>query len=155
MNSGLKIFTKHSSKDPSIPCSYRLVTEGLPVLAPHLTKRLIRITQDDLRLLLETENPFFTAFPLSTREQLEKMPCGSVAFVLEFKEEEKSEAGQEMWIPTQYYAGWVGKTSCHLLLSMVERKSLVLMMKELGKEMPTQGDEKKDVEKEEAMDIGE
>ncbi len=130
INSGLKIFTKHSSKDSSIPCSYRLVTEGLPVLAPHLTKRLVRITQSDLRLLLETENPFFSSFLPTTREQLEKMPCGSVAFVLDFKEGEES-----LWIPTQYYAGWVGKTSCHLLLSMVERRSLELMMKEIGKEL--------------------
>lgn len=46
----------------SSPCIFRIASEGLPVLLPHMTKQIVTATRQDFRLLLAEKIVQFSAF---------------------------------------------------------------------------------------------
>lgn len=48
-------------KEPT-SCIFRIASEGLPVLLPHMTKQIVTATREDFRLLLAEKIVQFSAF---------------------------------------------------------------------------------------------
>ena len=55
MNTGVKVFVKHSTKDKEI--YLRISQEGISWLFPFLTKRIVPITEEDFYLLIDEKDP--------------------------------------------------------------------------------------------------
>jgi multisite-specific tRNA:(cytosine-C5)-methyltransferase len=58
---GLKIFERQSSKDGS-PCTFRLSSEGLPLLLPYITKQILYASAIDFQHLLQYRTIKFPDF---------------------------------------------------------------------------------------------
>ncbi|CAL5063920.1 unnamed protein product [Urochloa decumbens] len=58
---GLKIFERQSSKDGS-PCTFRLSSEGLPLLLPYITKQILYASAADFQHLLQYRTIKFPDF---------------------------------------------------------------------------------------------
>nr|GMC63950.1 tRNA (cytosine(34)-C(5))-methyltransferase-like [Ipomoea batatas] len=60
---GLKISERHTSKDSvSAPCAYRITSEGLPLLLPHVTKQILYASPIDFKHLLQYKSIKFADF---------------------------------------------------------------------------------------------
>ncbi|KAH7446790.1 hypothetical protein KP509_01G076100 [Ceratopteris richardii] len=59
---GLKIFERQGGKENICQCAFRIASEGLPLLLPHMTRQLIRASKEDFKLLLSVKAAPFTAF---------------------------------------------------------------------------------------------
>ncbi|KAG0566732.1 hypothetical protein KC19_7G083400 [Ceratodon purpureus] len=64
-SAGLKIFERQQTKEAST-CIFRISSEGLPVLLPHMTKQIIVANRKDFRLILAEKVVQFSAFNDST-----------------------------------------------------------------------------------------
>ncbi|KAK9844371.1 hypothetical protein WJX74_001555 [Apatococcus lobatus] len=53
---GLKILERQEFKDASTDCRYRISQEGLPLVLPHVTKQLLRLSPPDFMRLLTERN---------------------------------------------------------------------------------------------------
>ena len=149
VNMGLKVFTRHRSRD-IVPCSFRLVNEGLPSIFSFLTKQIVRIPDCDLFTLLTVSNPLFHQFTLPTQEVLNGCASGSLVFISQL------ECCSSLGV--QYFAGWKGKVSCHLLVGKIERKSLMLILEDIGislckKENKILTEEEKNLEETSRFDV--
>jgi len=58
---GLKIFERQSSKEGS-PCTFRLSSEGLPLLLPYITKQILYASAIDFQHLLQYRTIKFPDF---------------------------------------------------------------------------------------------
>eukprot|EP00250_Pteridium_aquilinum_P019790 c24573_g1_i1 orf=108-2924(+) len=59
---GLKIFERQGGKESFSQCAFRIASEGLPLLLPHLTRQIIHASKQDFKLLLSLKTTPFTAF---------------------------------------------------------------------------------------------
>lgn len=53
---------RQGGKEGLSQCAFRIASEGLPLLLPHLTRQLIRASKQDFKLLLSLKTTPFTAF---------------------------------------------------------------------------------------------
>ena len=49
-------------KDQAIPCAFRILSEGLPLLLPHITRQMVHCSPPDFRRLLTERSLTFDAF---------------------------------------------------------------------------------------------
>lgn len=47
-----------------------------------MSKRKVTVTEDDLKILLTTQDPFFDSFNINTRKALAEIEQGSIAILL-------------------------------------------------------------------------
>ncbi|KAJ2815248.1 tRNA (cytosine-5-)-methyltransferase ncl1 [Coemansia sp. 'formosensis'] len=81
VNTGIRVFSRNSVKDA--PCSFRLVSEGVPQLLPHLPDRyVIDASFHDLKTLLNEVNPLLTALSDECHERLKSVPASSSVVVV-------------------------------------------------------------------------
>lgn len=82
VNTGLKLFEYNSRK---CECAYRICQEGLPVLRPFMTKRVVAVDRTDFLRILETQknSAELAAFAEATQKQLEAMEVGACVFELD------------------------------------------------------------------------
>ncbi|XP_057431487.1 uncharacterized protein LOC130724305 isoform X2 [Lotus japonicus] len=60
---GLKIFERHTSREgASAPCPFRITSEGLPLILPHVTKQILRASPIDFEHLLQYKTVKFADF---------------------------------------------------------------------------------------------
>uniref|UniRef100_A0A7N0TTI2 SAM-dependent MTase RsmB/NOP-type domain-containing protein n=1 Tax=Kalanchoe fedtschenkoi TaxID=63787 RepID=A0A7N0TTI2_KALFE len=60
---GLKMFERQSSKEGNAsPCSFRISSEGLPLLLPHVTKQILYASKADFKHLLQYKSVKFSDF---------------------------------------------------------------------------------------------
>ncbi|XP_028776573.1 tRNA (cytosine(34)-C(5))-methyltransferase isoform X2 [Neltuma alba] len=60
---GLKMFERQSSREgSSAPCSFRISSEGLPVILPYITKQIIHASPVDFKRLLQNKAVRFADF---------------------------------------------------------------------------------------------
>ncbi|XP_025639432.1 uncharacterized protein [Arachis hypogaea] len=60
---GLKMFERQSARQgSSAPCSFRISSEGLPLILPHITKQILRASPVDFKHLLENKDVKFEDF---------------------------------------------------------------------------------------------
>lgn len=53
---------RQQPKDGTSPCSFRIASEGLPFLLPHMSKQIVLAPKEDFRLLLANKVVPFSAF---------------------------------------------------------------------------------------------
>jgi len=116
VNTGVKMWTKHDSKDLVYDCAYRLSQEGIPPLLPYLSKRKVTIAEEDFKTLLTRKDPFIKWFTPAARDAINIVPSGSLIFVIEATTKKE-------WSGFAC-AGWRGKVSCHLNLPKEELNAL-------------------------------
>lgn len=82
VNTGLKLFEYNSRK---CECAYRICQEGLPMLRPFMTQRVVRVGRADFLRILETQKNAaeLAAFSESTQKQMEAMEVGACVFELD------------------------------------------------------------------------
>jgi len=114
---GQKLFVKHES--PYSPrCAYRFSQDGISLIAPHVTKRLVIISESDMEILLTETDPFFTVLSPTAFAQLIEFDQGSIVFKVDICSNVIAWTGALL-------AGWRGKASCQLHLSKIEREALL------------------------------
>ena len=106
--------------------------EGLPVIFPYMSNRVIDITEKDMLNLLNNKSPFTSSFSLPARGKLETLIDGCVA--LHVKAETKKNWDGYDLIRTLFrdinltirrrFVGWKGKYTTHLLLSREDLAAL-------------------------------
>ncbi|XP_024545501.1 tRNA (cytosine(34)-C(5))-methyltransferase [Selaginella moellendorffii] len=128
-SAGLKIFERHSNKEDASACNFRIASEGLPLLLPHLTKQLLYATKDDFKLLLSPSAVPFVAFkdPAFT-SAMQSLLVGCCVVVL------KDSVGTN---DVTAVGCWRGRTNMSLLVPRVEADQ---MLKRLFPEEVEAGD---------------
>jgi len=143
VNSGVKMFFRNEG-DGNVKCSYRIVNEGLSTISPYLSdKRVINVTLNDLKVLLEEDYPHLNGFCEKTKGDLEALEQGS--FVFRFVPSE-SDIKDDCLIRTKLELPvWKAKASVNLLMKKAEKKSLAWRL--LGKELEEKKSRKSENEK--------
>ncbi|KAJ2507423.1 tRNA (cytosine-5-)-methyltransferase ncl1, partial [Coemansia sp. RSA 2052] len=81
VNTGIRVFSRNSVRDAH--CPFRLVSEGVPQLLPHLPDRyVVDASFADLRTLLDEVNPLFTALSDECHARLKSVPASSSVVVV-------------------------------------------------------------------------
>jgi len=123
VNSGVKMFFRNEG-DGTVKCSYRIVNEGLSTISPYLSdKRVINVTFNDLKVLLEEDYPHLLGFCDETKKALEELDQGSCLF--RFIPSEDDYNNEECLIRSKLELPvWKAKTSVNLLMKKAEKRSL-------------------------------
>jgi len=143
VNSGVKIFFRNEG-DGTVKCSYRIVNEGLNTISPYLSeKRVINVTLNDLRVLLEEDYPHLNGFCENTKNALEALDQGSCVFRFIPSE---ADTQDDCLIRTKLELPvWKARASVNLLMKKAEKKSLAWRL--LGKELEEKKTRKSENEK--------
>ncbi|KAG2635622.1 hypothetical protein PVAP13_2NG400100 [Panicum virgatum] len=141
---GLKIFERQSSKEGS-PCTFRLSSEGLPLLLPYITKQILYASAIDFQHLLQYRTIKFPDFvDAKFGEEASALLPGCCVVVLR---EGHQDIGSIATDPSAIaIVCWKGKTNLCVMLSpldgeeLLERISLRFGLKfpKLDKEKPNQ-----------------
>ncbi|KAJ3100969.1 tRNA (cytosine(34)-C(5))-methyltransferase [Phlyctochytrium planicorne] len=124
VNTGVRIFTRNSGNtDLQVQFPYRLTSEGIQTLAPHLTsKRLIELEVDDFKVMLQNEYPKFDLFSQKGRELLESLDPGCL--ILKFTPSEEN-LSQGSIREVTYFPVWRAGVSASILVPKKERLGLL------------------------------
>ncbi|CAN6196283.1 unnamed protein product [Urochloa humidicola] len=141
---GLKIFERQSSKDGS-PCTFRLSSEGLPLLLPYITKQILYASAIDFQHLLQYRTIKFPDFvDAKFGEEASALLPGCCVIVLR---EGHQDIGSIATDPSAIaIVCWKGKTNLCVMLSPLDGKELLerislrygLKIPKLDKEKPNQ-----------------
>ena len=127
--SSLVAISSPTTMNPSqVQCNFRLYADGLPIMLPFITSRLISIPKRDLLLALEHQYPHLTNFSPSIQEAFKPLELGCILFVYEPKPEDNVS-----FSTTIVLSLWLARFSVSLFLNKMERKSLYDRM--TGKEL--------------------
>uniref|UniRef100_A0A8D0APC0 tRNA (cytosine(34)-C(5))-methyltransferase n=1 Tax=Sander lucioperca TaxID=283035 RepID=A0A8D0APC0_SANLU len=105
INTGVKVWSRNSDGE-EFGCAFRLAQEGIYTLQPYIRSRIIRVSVEDIKVLLTQENPFLSKLEDDAHAQAKKMVMGSI--VLKYIPNPNNPA--EPQCPIQL-CGWRGKTS--------------------------------------------
>ncbi|CAL5081888.1 unnamed protein product [Urochloa decumbens] len=141
---GLKIFERQSSKDGS-PCTFRLSSEGLPLLLPYITKQILYASAIDFQHLLQYRTIKFPDFVDAKfgEEASALLPGCCVVVLREGHQDIESIATDPSAIAI---VCWKGKTNLCVMVSPLDGKELLerislrygLKIPKLDKEKPSQ-----------------
>ncbi|CAN6218030.1 unnamed protein product [Urochloa humidicola] len=141
---GLKIFERQSSKDGS-PCTFRLSSEGLPLLLPYITKQILYASAIDFQHLLQYRTIKFPDFvDAKFGEEASALLPGCCVVVLR---EGHQDIGSIATDPSAIaIVCWKGKTNLCVMVSPLDGKELLerislrygLKIPKLDKEKPNQ-----------------
>jgi len=74
---------KKSKEDPSAACVFRISSEGLPIILPHITKQILHASPTDFRhLLLYKSRKFANFVNVEFGEKASKLKPGCCVVVL-------------------------------------------------------------------------
>ncbi|CAM8899860.1 unnamed protein product [Rhodiola kirilowii] len=80
---GLKMFERQSAKEGGASCAFRISSEGLPLLLPHITKQILNASKADFKLLLQNRSVKFSDFvDKEFGDQASKLLMGCCVIVL-------------------------------------------------------------------------
>ncbi|XP_042469694.1 uncharacterized protein LOC122052297 [Zingiber officinale] len=122
---GLKIFERQKSSDKSYPCSFRLSSEGLPLLLPYIKRQILYAPLADFQLLLKHRTVKFTDFvDASFSERASSLMPGCCVLCLNEGDEPR---GDEVVVDSSTIAiiCWKGKTNLSILLSPSDGQELL------------------------------
>ncbi|THF97559.1 hypothetical protein TEA_013458 [Camellia sinensis var. sinensis] len=139
---GLKMFERQSSKEGSLsPCAFRISSEGLPLLLPHITKQIVHASPVDFKHLLEYKTIKFADFvDAEFGEKASKLMLGCCVVVLR-KDGESSADPPKVDASTIAIGCWRGRTNVSVMVTaidcqeMLERLSMWMETKN-GSELP-------------------
>ncbi|XP_066394487.1 uncharacterized protein [Miscanthus floridulus] len=120
---GLKIFERQSSKEGS-PCTFRLSSEGLPLLLPYITKQILYASAIDFQHLLQYRTIKFPDFvDAKIGEEASALLPGCCVVVLR---EGHQDIGSIATDPSAIaIVCWKGKTNLCVMVSPLDGKELL------------------------------
>ncbi|KAL6888274.1 hypothetical protein ACP4OV_009300 [Aristida adscensionis] len=142
---GLKIFERQSSKDGS-PCTFRLSSEGLPLLLPYITKQILYASAIDFQHLLQYRTIKFPDFvDAKFGEEASTLLPGCCVVVLR---EGHQDTGSIAMDPNAIaIVCWKGKTNLCVMVSPLDGKELLERISlRFGLKIPKVDDEKANLE---------
>lgn len=122
INTGVKVWSRNSDGE-EFGCPFRLAQEGIYTLQPYIRSRIIRVSVEDIKVLLTQENPFLSKLEDDAHAQAKKLVMGSI--VLKYIPNPNSPT--EPQCPIQL-CGWRGKTSIRAFVPRNERFHYLRML---------------------------
>ncbi|CAH9143091.1 unnamed protein product [Cuscuta epithymum] len=121
---GLKMFVRQPYKDgASAPCVFRISSEGLPLLLPHITNQVLYASLLDFKHLLQYKIIKFADFVDSNfREKASTLLLGFCVVVLDNKDEQTA------------IGCWRGRTNISVMVSSLDCQELLERMDKYVKE---------------------
>ncbi|XP_048232395.1 RNA cytosine-C(5)-methyltransferase NSUN2 isoform X3 [Ricinus communis] len=122
---GLKMFERQTSREgTSAPCSFRISSEGLPVILPHITKQILYASLVDFKHLLQYKSVKYTDFvDAEFGEKASKLLMGCCVIVLR--------DGKILSDPIQVDAStiaigcWKGRSSLSVMVTAIDCQELL------------------------------
>ncbi|XP_072226596.1 RNA cytosine C(5)-methyltransferase NSUN2 [Leuresthes tenuis] len=143
INTGVKVWSRNSDGE-EFGCAFRLAQEGIYSLQPYIRSRIIRVSVEDIKVLLTQENPFLSKLEDDAHTQAKQMGMGST--VLKYIPNPNNPT--EPQCPIQL-CGWRGKTSIRAFVPRNERFHYLRMLGvEVFRDKQGQGQKRRDGEKE-------
>uniref|UniRef100_A0A8P4GGQ9 tRNA (cytosine(34)-C(5))-methyltransferase n=1 Tax=Dicentrarchus labrax TaxID=13489 RepID=A0A8P4GGQ9_DICLA len=145
INTGVKVWSRNSDGE-EFGCAFRLAQEGIYTLQPYIRSRIIRVSVEDIKVLLTQENPFLSKLEDDAHAQAKKMGTIVLKYI------PNPNAPAEPQCPIQL-CGWRGKTSIRAFVPRNERfHYLRLLGVEVFRDKQGLGQKQKDEGKEEVED---
>ncbi|XP_031709640.1 RNA cytosine C(5)-methyltransferase NSUN2 [Anarrhichthys ocellatus] len=143
INTGVKVWSRNSDGE-EFGCPFRLAQEGIYTLQPYIRSRIIRVSVEDIKVLLTQENPYLSKLEEDAHAQAKKLVMGSIVL----KYNPNTNNPEDPQCPIQL-CGWRGKTSIRAFVPRNERfHYLRLLGVEVFKEKQGLGQKGKDGEME-------
>uniref|UniRef100_A0A665UEP6 tRNA (cytosine(34)-C(5))-methyltransferase n=1 Tax=Echeneis naucrates TaxID=173247 RepID=A0A665UEP6_ECHNA len=150
INTGVKVWSRNSDGE-EFGCAFRLAQEGIYTLQPYIHSRIIRVSVEDIKVLLTQENPFLSKLEEDAHSQAKKLGMGSI--VLKYIPNPNNPA--EPQCPIQL-CGWRGKTSIRAFVPRNERFHYLRMLGvEVFRDKQGLGQKRSDGEKEGKQEVDE
>lgn len=122
INTGVKVWSRNGDGE-EFGCAFRLAQEGIYTLQPYIRSRIIRVSVEDIKVLLTQENPFLSKLEDDAHAQAKQTGMGSI--VLKYIPNPNNPA--EPQCPIQL-CGWRGKTSIRAFVPRNERFHYLRML---------------------------
>ncbi|CAN4126729.1 unnamed protein product [Withania somnifera] len=122
---GLKMFERQTSKDgASAPCIFRISSEGLPLVLPHITKQILYASPADFKHLLQYKSIKFGDFvDAEFGEKASQLLLGCCVVVLKKENKTLSEAQAD---PSTIAIGcWRGRANISVMVTALDCQELL------------------------------
>ncbi|KAJ4833650.1 hypothetical protein Tsubulata_001279 [Turnera subulata] len=122
---GLKMFERQSSREgTSAPCAFRISSEGLPVILPHITKQIVYASLVDFKHLLQYKTIKFADFvDTEFGEKASKLMMGCCVVVL--RDIKSSSAPIQVDASTIAIGCWRGRSSLSVMVTAIDCQELL------------------------------
>ncbi|RAL45797.1 hypothetical protein DM860_009661 [Cuscuta australis] len=126
---GLKMFERQTSKDgTSAPCLFRISSEGLPLLLPHITKQILHASPVDFKRLLEHKSVKFGNFvDADLGEKASNLSLGCCVVILN-KESGTASDPPQVDASTVAIGCWRGRTNVSVMVTSLDCQELLERM---------------------------
>ncbi|ORX99070.1 S-adenosyl-L-methionine-dependent methyltransferase [Basidiobolus meristosporus CBS 931.73] len=116
VNTGVKVFIRNVTKEGVFP--FRIHSEGLTMMFPFLSEtRVIDITSNDIKILMEQQNPKFEHFSEGPQQRLKEVQSGCYICRYDPKKE-----GTSSILNTVLFPVWRANVSVNILLNKKEQE---------------------------------
>ncbi|XP_067858013.1 RNA cytosine C(5)-methyltransferase NSUN2 [Heptranchias perlo] len=122
INTGIKVLSRNNDGE-EFGCAFRLAQEGIYTLNPYINGRIIKISVEDVMVLLTQENPFIGKLTSDPQKQAKKLNMGSI--VLKYEPDPLNTEGPKCPI---VLCGWRGKNSIRAFVARNERFHYLRML---------------------------
>lgn len=148
INTGVKVWSRNSEGE-EFGCAFRLAQEGIYTLQPYIRSRIIRVSVEDIKVLLTQENPYLSKLEDEAHAQAQKIGMGSI--VLKYIPNPNNPAEPQCSIQL---CGWRGKTSIRAFVPRNERFHYLRMLGvEVFRDKQGLGQKRSDGEKEDKAEV--
>nr|GMD56419.1 tRNA (cytosine(34)-C(5))-methyltransferase-like isoform X1 [Ipomoea batatas] len=132
---GLKMFERQTSKDgTSASCLFRISSEGLPLLLPHITKQILYASPVDFKHLLEQKSIKFANFvDAKLGEKASNLLLGCCVVILNKDGLEDTQVDAS----TVAIGCWRGRSNVSVMVTSLDCQELLERMSEYTEEDPT------------------
>ncbi|XP_022844248.1 tRNA (cytosine(34)-C(5))-methyltransferase-like isoform X1 [Olea europaea var. sylvestris] len=123
---GLKMFERQTSKEgTTAPCLFRISSEGLPLILPHITKQILYASAVDFKHLLQYKIIKFSDFVNPEfGEKASKLMLGCCVVVLRRDDKDLSE-DQQVDASTVAIGCWRGRTNVAVMVTAIDCQELL------------------------------
>ncbi|XP_059801112.1 RNA cytosine C(5)-methyltransferase NSUN2 [Hypanus sabinus] len=122
INTGIKVLSRNNDGE-EFGCAFRLAQEGIYTINPYINGRIIKISIEDVMVLLTQENPFIGKLTNDPQKQAKKLTMGSI--VLKYEPDPLNTEGPKCPI---VLCGWRGKNSIRAFVARNERFHYLRML---------------------------
>uniref|UniRef100_A0A4W3HN56 tRNA (cytosine(34)-C(5))-methyltransferase n=1 Tax=Callorhinchus milii TaxID=7868 RepID=A0A4W3HN56_CALMI len=122
INTGVKVLSRNNDGE-QFGCAFRLAQEGIYTLNPYINGRIIKISIEDVMVLLTQENPFIGKLSSEAQKVAKKLVMGSI--VLKYEPDPLNTEGPKCPI---VLCGWRGKNSIRAFVAKNERLHYLRML---------------------------
>ncbi|KAL6575929.1 hypothetical protein OROHE_000400 [Orobanche hederae] len=123
---GLKMFERQTSKEgTSTPCIFRISSEGLPLILPHISKQILYASPVDFKHLLQYKSVKFSDFvnPV-VGEKASQLMLGCCVVFLSRESNASSDSLQENTTPIAIGC-WRGRTNVTVMVTAIDCQELL------------------------------